>query len=115
MPETIPTNSLKIIITFKEARNKSQEEFKLTRGTGIYAMGQLMDQIHPRVMAKLLTPDAVPAIKAELRKIADKCLWIQPLDPVRLQEWETKWKPPQNLKRDKDALAKRLKGYYIGR
>ncbi|MEM1577079.1 MAG: DGQHR domain-containing protein [Archaeoglobaceae archaeon] len=100
---------------FKEAWNKPPEESKLTHGAGIYALGQLMDQILPRVMDKLWTPEAVPAIEAELRKIADKCLWTQPADPAKMQEWESDWKPLQNLKRDKEKLAKRLKLFYLGR
>jgi len=100
---------------FKDAWNKPPEESKLTHGSGIYAMGQLMDLVLPRVMDKLWTPEAVPAIEAELRKIADRCLWTQPTDPIKIQEWESKWKPLQNLKRDKDELARRLKMFYLGK
>lgn len=75
-------------------------------------MSQLMEQVLARVGRKLLTPDAAPAIERELGRISDKCLWIEPTDSTRREEWTNEWKLLQNVAKDKHVLASRTKGFY---
>jgi len=98
---------------FPEAWSLPPGESKLTHGAGIYALGKLMDMVLPRVAGVLWGSNPVPNIVTELNRIKDRCVWTEPTDSSLTDEWENDWKPLQNLKRDKDILAKRIMGYYV--
>lgn len=93
--------------TFPEAWGKAPAQSRLMHGTGIRAMGRLMDRVvsafHPR------EPDLRGHLEQELRKIAPVCRWTS----GRWEELELDWREVQNVPRHLRLLSSLLVRAYL--
>ena len=93
--------------TFPDAWGKPPAQSRLMHGTGVRAMGRLMDRIvsafHPR------EPNLRGQLEQELRKIAPVCRWTS----GRWDELELDWREIQNVPRHLRLLSNLLVRAYL--
>ena len=86
--------------TFPDAWGKTAEKSRLMHGTGLRAMGRLMDKIMPAISER--GPKGIAAAQRELDLIAPLCRWTT-------GQWETmgdlKWNELQNVPRHIQMLS----------
>ena len=93
--------------TFPDAWGKPPTQSRLMHGTGIRAIGRLMDRVlsafHPR------EPNLLEHLEQELRKIAPMCRWTS----GRWDELELDWREIQNVPRHLRLLSSFLVRAYL--
>jgi len=93
--------------TFPEAWGKPPSQSRLMHGTGLRAMGRLMDRMvsgfHPQ------EPDLCGHLEQELKKVAPVCRWTS----GRWEELELDWREIQNVPRHLSLLSNLLVRAYL--
>jgi DGQHR domain-containing protein len=86
--------------TFPDAWAKTSEKSRLMHGTGLRAMGRLMDKIMPAITVR--GPKGVSAVQRDLELIAPLCRWTS-------GQWDAmgdlKWNEIQNVPRHVQMLS----------
>jgi hypothetical protein len=85
--------------TFPDAWGKPPTQSRLMHGTGIRAMGRLMDRLMAAI--DLGHAEAPAQIRAELALLAPRCRWTS----GRWEELDLRWNQIENLPRHKHDLS----------
>ena len=85
--------------TFPDAWGKPPTQSRLMHGTGIRAMGRLMDRLMAAI--DLGHADASAQIRAELALLAPRCRWTS----GRWEELDLRWNQIENLPRHTHELS----------